>query len=61
MGETLASGTGAVAAAFAANGLGRVESMVTVELLGGPLGIELNADGAWMEGPAEYSFRGTLS
>lgn len=60
VGETLASGTGAVAAAFAAHGLGKVESVVTVELLGGPLGIEINTGGAWMEGPAEYSFRGTL-
>lgn len=61
VGETLASGTGAAAAVFAANGLGKVDPVVTVELLGGPLRIELDGDGAWMEGPAEYSFRGSLS
>lgn len=60
VGETLASGTGAAAGVVVANRLGRVSTRVTVDLLGGPLLIEVRLDGVWMEGPAEYVFRGTL-
>ena len=60
VGETLACGTGAAATAFLAHEQGRVGSAVTLRLLGGTLQVELAADGAWIEGPAETVFSGVL-
>ncbi len=61
VGETLACGTGAAAATAVAQRRGLAAPRVTVDLLGGPLVVETAADGAvWIEGPAEYSFRGEL-
>lgn len=62
-GETLACGTGATATAAAAVKLGlcAVNSPVRVDLLGGTLTITVTETGrAFMEGPAEVSFCGTV-
>jgi diaminopimelate epimerase len=58
-GETLACGTGACAAAAAANKLGKVGSKVTVHLLGGDLEIEVG-EHILMAGAAEKVFEGKL-
>ena len=61
VGETLACGSGAVAAAAVAHrdlGLGE---QVHVELLGGPLIVDVGADPATITGPAEYVFSGELN
>ncbi len=61
VGETQACGTGAAAAATVAHKRGLAKARVTVDLLGGPLVVETADDGSvWIEGPAEYSFRGTV-
>ncbi len=60
VGETLASGTGASAAAFAAYERNLVSDTVAVELRGGTLMIELDDKAAWMKGPAQLVFRGRL-
>ena len=60
VGETLACGTGAAATAFLAHEQGRVGSAVTLRLLGGTLLVELGADGAWIQGPAETVFSGVV-
>ena len=53
-GYTMASGTGACAAAAAAYRLGLVENRVTVEMPGGTLWIEIGADGdIYMTGSVE--------
>jgi diaminopimelate epimerase len=59
-GETLACGTGACAAAVAANILGRCGRAVTVRLRGGDLHVEWRqSDGrVYMTGPAVEVFRG---
>jgi diaminopimelate epimerase len=57
-GETLACGTGAVAAAAAARAGGLVGDAVTVHLPGGDLAVEIVGDVAWIEGPARTVFRG---
>ncbi len=59
VGETLACGTGAAAATLVARRRGLVGDRATVDLLGGPLVVEVAADGVWIEGPAEYVFTGT--
>ena len=60
-GETMACGTGASAAAVAANLKGIAEKKVTVKLLGGDLLIELDENGhVYMTGPAEEVFEGTI-
>lgn len=58
VGETLACGSGAAAAVVVANRRGLTEAAVTVDLLGGPLEVEVADDGVWIEGPAEYVFEG---
>ncbi|HEX9261303.1 MAG TPA: diaminopimelate epimerase, partial [Candidatus Bathyarchaeia archaeon] len=58
-GETLACGTGACAAAVAANRLGKVGSRVSVNLAGGELQIEIT-EHVLMTGPAEKVFEGEL-
>jgi diaminopimelate epimerase len=58
-GETLACGTGACAAAAAANKLGKVSNKVAVHVLGGDLQVEVDAK-LHLSGPAEKVFEGTL-
>jgi diaminopimelate epimerase len=61
-GETLSSGTSAVAAAAVAVARGWCESPVTVHLAGGDLTVELDADGnARLTGPAQEIFAGETS
>jgi diaminopimelate epimerase len=61
-GETLACGTGASAAAVAANLNGHTGKKVKVRLLGGDLAIELAKDGhVYMTGPAEEVFEGSIT
>jgi diaminopimelate epimerase len=61
-GETEACGTGACAVVVAGHRTGRCNSSATVVLKGGQLYIELREDGrVFMTGPAEESFRGTVS
>ena len=59
VGETLACGSGAVAAA-AVSLLPATEGIVTVNLPGGSLVVETTADSSWITGPAHTSFRGDL-
>ena len=63
VGETMACGTGACAAAVAAVRLSGVASPVTVHLLGGDLVIDVNEEdlSVTMTGGAEPIFEGTLS
>lgn len=59
VGETLACGTGACAAAVAALDTGRVaHGPVQVRSKGGNLNIEWTEDGIWKTGPAEVAFEG---
>lgn len=60
VGETPASGTGATAAAYIAHTVADVDAPVDVNLRGGVLTISFNEEGAWMEGPAEIVFTGTV-
>lgn len=60
VGETLACGTGAVATAAAARHAGMVGDQVTIHLLGGPLTVDLDGDAAYITGPAEYVFSGSI-
>ena len=59
-GETLACGTGAVAATAAARTAGLVGDAVTVHLPGGDLRVEMIGDVAWIEGPARTVFSGAV-
>lgn len=61
VGETMASGTGSAAAAFAAIVAGHVTSPVAVSLPGGCLTVEMTGDEAWMIGPGTKVFEGTYS
>ena len=62
VGETLACGTGACAAAVAGVRLGGLTSPVTVHLIGGDLEIAVDDDlEVTMTGPAEEIYRGELS
>ncbi len=61
VGETLASGTGATAAAYAAFIRDEVDPLVTVKLRGGDLDIELDGDEAWMIGPANLVYEGDIA
>lgn len=60
VGETQASGTGATASAYIAHTIREVPAPVAVALPGGTLSVWFNEEGAWMEGPAEYSFVGSI-
>jgi diaminopimelate epimerase len=60
VGETLASGTGATAAAFAAVHYRNATSPVRVSLPGGELDIEIVDGRAWMVGPANVVYEGRL-
>ncbi|MEM1589767.1 MAG: diaminopimelate epimerase [Candidatus Bathyarchaeia archaeon] len=61
VGETLACGTGACASVAAARVLGKVNEIVTVQLLGGKLSVEYCNNIIFMEGPAEKVFEGVVS
>lgn len=60
VGETLACGTGmaAVVAAAQADGLG--SGPVEVDVPGGRATLEVREGVAWIKGPADYSFRGSV-
>ena len=60
VGETLACGSGAAAAVAVAHRQGKTDSSVKVDLPGGQLLVEIVGDEAWIEGPADYVFSGTL-
>lgn len=60
VGETRGSGTGATAAAFAAHTFWEAEETVVVTLPGGEITIELTEDVAWMTGPAQIVYSGSL-
>jgi diaminopimelate epimerase len=65
-GETLACGTGAVAAALAARLTGKLNAQrIDVEMPGGTLTVGFHVDGSdvsdvYLEGPAEVVYRGTF-
>ena len=61
VGETLACGTGAAATAYLAHFQGVTGPRVTVELPGGELVVDLDGNQAWIEGPAEVVFEGSLA
>ncbi|HUG98766.1 MAG TPA: diaminopimelate epimerase [Gammaproteobacteria bacterium] len=63
VGETLACGTGACAAAAILHDRGVVDARVTVELPGGSLGVEWHGRGspAWLSGPSRKVFEGTIT
>lgn len=58
-GETLACGTGTCAAVAAANKLGKVDTKVTVHVLGGDLQVEVGKS-LFLIGAAEKVYEGTL-
>lgn len=60
VGETQASGTGATAAAYIAHTVAGTPLPIDVHLKGGTLTVTFDEEGAWMEGPAETVFSGTL-
>ncbi len=60
VGETMASGTGATAAAFAAALYEGAQSPIDVLLPGGNLTVEIVDDEAWVTGPANFVFSGTV-
>lgn len=62
VGETLACGTGACAAAAVGNLQGKLDKRVKVELPGGRLTIDWEGDGQplYMTGPAEFVFEGQI-
>ncbi len=60
VGETMASGTGATAAAFAAALYQGAQSPIEVLLPGGRLSVEIIDNEAWVTGPANYVFTGSI-
>ena len=60
VGETMASGTGATAAAYASALYEGAQSPVDVLLPGGSLTVEIVDDEAWVTGPANFVFSGTV-
>ena len=60
VGETLACGTGIVAAAFVATKTDRLDGTISVSSPGGLADVEIRDGVAWLRGPAEYSFRGSV-
>jgi len=60
VGETQASGTGSTAAAYIAHTVRNVDIPMDVHVPGGTISIWFDEDGAWMRGPADYSFTGTV-
>lgn len=60
VGETMACGTGMVAAAFVATKTDKLESPISVKVPGGTGQVSFRDEVAWLRGPAEYSFRGSV-
>ena len=60
VGETLASGTGATAAAYIAHTIREVPAPTEVHLRGGTLVISFDESGAWMDGPADIVYHGSV-
>lgn len=60
VGETMSSGTGATAAAFASRSIADLGDAVTVALPGGELLIEFDEDRAWMTGRTTIVYRGSV-
>lgn len=60
VGETTACGTGMVAAAYVATKTHRLESPIRVDVPGGRGEVDFRDGVAWLRGPAEYSFRGSV-
>lgn len=60
IGETTACGTGMVAAAFVATKTDRLVGKIPVNVPGGRGHVEFHDGVAWLSGPAEYSFRGSV-
>ena len=60
VGETTACGTGMVAAAFVASKTHKLEGVISVDVPGGRGEVELRDGVAWLRGPADYSFRGSV-
>ena len=60
VGETLACGSGMVAAAFVATKTDGLKGPIEVEVPGGIGYVDFRDGMAWLRGPAEYSFRGTV-
>lgn len=58
VGETLACGTGMVAAAFVATKAAKMVPPITVEVPGGSGSVDFREGVAWLRGPADYSFEG---
>jgi|TARA_B110000240_G_C13478273_1_gene444107 diaminopimelate epimerase len=62
VGETMASGSGACAAAAVAQQKNRVDDAVKITMPGGVLGIQRNKNGSLlMTGPTEFSFEGSVN
>jgi len=63
VGETLACGSGACAAAVAGIQLGKLDNRVQVQVKGGVLSVTWQGEGhpAWMAGPARTVFEGRIS
>lgn len=59
VGETMASGTGATAAAFAAAVYEGAQSPIDVLLPGGNLTVDIEDGEAWVTGPANFVFSGS--
>lgn len=60
VGETSACGTGMVAAAFVATKTDKLEGPIAVNVPGGKGRVEFRDGVAWLQGPAVYSFRGSV-
>ena len=60
VGETSACGTGMVAAAFVATKTNKLDGSITVNVPGGQGQVEIRDGTAWLKGPADYSFRGSV-
>ncbi|HEX9847044.1 MAG TPA: diaminopimelate epimerase [Acidimicrobiia bacterium] len=60
VGETLACGTGMAAVAAIAHQRFELANPVTISMRGGVASIDMRDGVAWLRGPAEYSFTGTV-
>lgn len=60
VGETRASGTGAAAAAYISHTIREVPAPIDVHLPGGVLTVWFDEEGAWMKGPADFVFVGSV-
>ncbi len=61
VGETLACGTGMVAAAFVGTKVARLDTPMKVRVPGGEGEVDFRDGTAWLRGPALYSFEGVWS